>query len=64
MKSQEHYACPFCGKLESETHRLLLGPGLDPMICEECVALSEKILRKPVPTGQIDGNCSLMILTL
>jgi ATP-dependent protease Clp ATPase subunit len=58
MKYQEHRTCSFCGKLKSETCRVLPGPGLDLMICEECVALSEKILRKPVPTGQMDGKCS------
>jgi ATP-dependent protease Clp ATPase subunit len=59
MKTQEQHACSFCGKLDSETTRILQGPpGTDIAICEECVTFSKKLLSMYDSTIEIDGVCS------
>jgi ATP-dependent protease Clp ATPase subunit len=58
MKSQKRNACSFCGKLESETRRVLYGPGKDTAICEECITFSETLIREQAPMERTDGTCS------
>jgi hypothetical protein len=38
------YRCSFCGKSQEEVKTLVSGPGV--FICDECVQLSQKVIRK------------------
>jgi ATP-dependent protease Clp ATPase subunit len=58
MKSQKRNACSFCGKLESDTRRLLSGPGKDTAICEECITFSETLIREQAPMERTYVTCS------
>ncbi len=50
------YRCSFCGKAQTEVKTLVAGPGV--FICDECVHLCEKIIKKEKrkPTTQKAPN--------
>jgi ATP-dependent Clp protease ATP-binding subunit ClpX len=50
------YRCSFCGKRQDQVRKLIAGPTLNIMICDQCVALcneiiGEEFLRTPRPEG-------------
>ena len=53
------YRCSFCGKRQDQVSKLIAGPTLNIMICDECVALCKQIIdeefsetRRPQPTAR------------
>ena len=38
------YCCSFCGKRQDQVNKLIAGPTLNIMICDECVALCKQII--------------------
>jgi ATP-dependent Clp protease ATP-binding subunit ClpX len=52
------YRCSFCGKRQDQVRKLIAGPTLDIMICDECVSLCKEIVdeefsgtARPEPTA-------------
>ncbi|WP_436791662.1 ClpX C4-type zinc finger protein [Yinghuangia sp. YIM S10712] len=48
LQSAEPTQCSFCGKPGSEVGKLVAGPGV--YICDECVALAERIVAEALGT--------------
>jgi ATP-dependent Clp protease ATP-binding subunit ClpX len=49
--------CSFCGKTQHQARKLIAGPGV--YICDECVALCDRILEEELgerPTGALDDQ--------
>ena len=53
------YRCSFCGKRQGQVRKLIAGPTLDIMICDECVSLCTEIVDeefsgtpRPKPTAR------------
>ena len=38
------YRCSFCGKRQNQVDKLIAGPTLNIMICDECVTLCKQIV--------------------
>jgi ATP-dependent Clp protease ATP-binding subunit ClpX len=38
------YRCSFCGKRQDQVRKLIAGPTLNIMICDQCVALCNEII--------------------
>jgi hypothetical protein len=38
------YRCSFCGKRQDQVRKLIAGPTLNIMICDQCVALCSEIV--------------------
>jgi len=53
MRSSDRpaYTCSFCGRGQEEINRLIAGPG-NVYICDECVALCQKILAEEQSVGE------------
>ena len=56
------YRCSFCGRRQDQVRKLIAGPTLDIMICDECVSLCKEIVDeefsgtpRPEPTGHRNG---------
>ena len=56
------YRCSFCGKRQDQVRKLIAGPTLDIMICDECVSLCKEIVDeefsgtpRPEPTAHRNG---------
>jgi ATP-dependent protease Clp ATPase subunit len=55
------YRCSFCGKRQDQVNKLIAGPTLNIMICDECVALCKQIIDEefsgtPRPEATPRGN--------
>jgi ATP-dependent Clp protease ATP-binding subunit ClpX len=48
-RSEKHVRCSFCGKSKDRVDKLISGPGV--YICNECVALCNKILAEEAARG-------------
>lgn len=55
-RKQDIIACSFCGKRQELVRRLIAGPG-GVFICDECVALCNRILEdeRTLPQPPTDG---------
>jgi len=45
------YRCSFCGKRQDQVRKLIAGPTLNIMICNECIVLCTEILMDEDLTG-------------
>ena len=54
MTEQKQLACNFCGKYREDVEKLISGP--DVYICNECVTLSYKIIKKDAVLEVNDFN--------
>ncbi|MEV7536690.1 ClpX C4-type zinc finger protein [Streptomyces hydrogenans] len=50
---EEPTHCSFCGKPSSEAGKLVSGPGV--YICDECVALAERIVSETIGESSVPG---------
>lgn len=59
MKESRHHHCSFCNEAESDTRKVLPGPGRNVGICGDCVTFSrQQVLHGSIPTKQRDRECS------
>ena len=53
MRRRRELSCSFCGKKESEIQKLVAGPRVT--ICDQCVALAQRIMEN-TPGGDVEAS--------